>query len=308
MKTQYSALLAGLVLLLVAACTGGASPSPTPTPTPSPTPGPALTLPELKLAIVDAFGPLWYCDPDFYPLQRQDEIDAAGERWAELLADTDTFKALTTRLGIDPAGDFDDGETLAVYQAWKVLNAIALDPVGNDNFRFDYLAQPRVGTAEGTRTGGTISAAGAITIEQQAAAGEPVCPICLARGSLIDSPDGPLAVEAVRIGDRVWTLDAEGVRVRGTVIALGSTAAPSNHEVVRLVLADGRSVTASPGHPLADGRPLGDLRVGDLVDGAAVVSADLVPYDGSRTHDIIVSGPSGIYFVDGIALGSTLEP
>ena len=78
--------------------------------------------------------------------------------------------------------------------------------------------------------------------------------------------------------------------------------------MVRLVLADGRSLAASPGHPLADGRLLGDLHVGDGVDGSAVVSADLVAYEGARTYDIVVSGPTGIYLVDGIALGSTLTP
>lgn len=75
---------------------------------------------------------------------------------------------------------------------------------------------------------------------------------------------------------------------------------------IHLVLADGRSVTASPGHPLADGRLLGDLRPGDVVDGSQVARADLVPYAGEATFDIVVSGATGTYFIDGIALGSTL--
>lgn len=289
----------------VAACAG--TPTPPTSHGPTPTPGPPLAAAELKLVLVGRFGPLWYCDPDFYPIQRQDEIEAARERWAEVVADAEAFEAITTRLNLDPEGDFTDGQKLDVYRAWKVLTAIALDPIGNDTYRFDYLAQPKAGAAEGTRTAGTITAAGEVTVEQQAVAGEPMCPICLTRGTLIETPRGAVAVDRLRIGDPVWTLDVNGRRVRGTVIAVGSTAAPAAHRVVRLVLADGRTVTASPGHPLADGRRLGDLRAGDAVDGSLVVAATLVANDDSWTYDIVVSGPTGIYLVDGIAMGSTLR-
>jgi hypothetical protein len=307
---QRTILVLGLALIVAAACTGAGSTSPTPNPTPSPvpTPGPEKTLADLKYALIEGFGPLWFCDPDFYPIQRQDEIDAAKERWAEVTADAEAFEAITTRLDLDPEGSFSDDEKLEVYRAWKVLNAIALDPLGNDTYRFDYLAQPAPGQTEGTRKAGTISASGDVDVEQQAAAGEPMCPICLARGTRIETPGGGTTIEDLRIGDPVWTLDARGARVLGTVIALGSTAAPANHQVVRLVLADGRTVTASPGHPLADGRQLGDLRAGDAVDGSVVVAADLVAYDATRTYDIVASGPTGMYLVDGIALGSTLRP
>lgn len=300
--------LAGLVVLVTivaAACVGAASP---PVPTAAPTPGPALALPHLKLTLIDALGPLWYCDPDYYPIQRQDELVSARERWPEVMADGEAFEAIAVAKGLDPAGAFADDQKLGVYQVWKVLNAIALDPIGNEAYRFDYLAQPAAGAAEGTRTGGIITATGVITVEQQAAADEPMCPICLVRGTLIDTPHGAVPVDQLRIGDVAWTLDDDGNRIPGAVIAVGSTDAPANHRVVRLVLADGRTVTASPGHPLGDGRRLGDIEVGDAVDGSVVVSADLVGYRGGSTFDILVSGPSGIYLVDGIAMGSTLRP
>lgn len=301
-------LIAGLALVLVASCGGGTSSSPTPEPTSGPIPGRTLTLAELKLAIIDRFGLLWYCDPDFYPIARREEIDAARERWPEVTADTDAFEAITAHQGLDPSADFSDAQKLAVYRAWKVLNAIALDPIGNDVYRFDYLAQPPAGATDGTRTGGTITTTGAITVEQQATAGEPICPICLARGTAIDAPNGAVPVEDLRIGDPVWTLDEDGARIPGTVIAVGSMPAPAGHRVVRLVLADGRTVTGSPGHPLADDRRLGDLREGDAVYGSLVASAELVPYGGTRTFDIAVSGPTGTYLVNGIPLGSTLQP
>ena len=297
-------LTIGALLVIVAAACGSGGPSPSP----SPTPGPARSVTELKLALISTYGDLWYCDRDFYPIQRQDEIQSAKERWAEVTADAAAFKAIADAASIDPAGPFTDEQRLTLYRSWKVVEAIALDPIGNDTYRFDYLAMPKAGGAEGTRTGGTIRADGSITVQQQAPATEPICPICLARGTLIETPAGGVAVEDMRIGDPVWTLATSGQRIQGTVIALGSTVAPADHRVVHLVLADGRTVTASPGHPLADARLLGDLRVGDAVDGSAVASADLLAYTGGRTFDLVVSGPTGTYLVDGIPLGSTLRP
>ncbi len=134
-----------------------------------------------------------------------------------------------------------------------------------------------------------------------------MCPICLAQGTRIDAPGGSIAVERLRIGDRIWTLDADGRRVIGTVLARGSATAPVDHTVVRLVLVDGRTVTASPGHPLADGRQLGELGVGDWVDGSRVASVAREAYGFGATFDLVVSGPTGTYLVDGIPMGSTID-
>ena len=65
-------------------------------------------------------------------------------------------------------------------------------------------------------------------------------------------------------------------------------------------------VDVSPGHPLPDGRRLGDLRPGDPVDGATVVSVALEAYDRSATFDLLPSGPTGTYWANDILLASTL--
>ena len=51
--------------------TGTLPPNPTPSPsaTPSPAPG-GLTQAQLKYRIVDQFGRLLFCDPDYYPVAR----------------------------------------------------------------------------------------------------------------------------------------------------------------------------------------------------------------------------------------------
>lgn len=54
------------------------------------------------------------------------------------------------------------------------------------------------------------------------------------------------------------------------------------------------------------GRPIALLRDGDAYDGSVVVSADRIPYDGGRTVDLLPSGGTGVYWANGIELGSTL--
>lgn len=312
MPRPIRSIVALTAALLVVACAPTASTPPggTPGPTiiPAPTGGGTFDAGELRLLLIERLGPLWYCDPDEYPVSRGTEQERAIERFAEMQAEGEIFRAIATVLGIDLGAALTDAQKLAIYRVWKVALAVQLEPIGEGRYRFDYLAQPVGGVAEGTRMAGVIDTTGAITIEQQAAAGEPMCPICLARGTLIDTPIGPIAIEDLRLGNPIWTLDADGKRVAGTVIALGSTVAPPNHRVIRLVLADGRSVMASPGHPLADGRTLGTLAVGDIVDGSAIVGLESVAYAGGETFDVVASGATGAYFSNGIPLGSTLEP
>jgi hypothetical protein len=311
MTTRRSASLLVVALLLVA-CAGAGSPSPSgvpipsPSPSGSPPPGP-LSLPELEYRLIDAIGGRpWFCDPDVYPVSHGDEPTNAQAHFAEIRADAPTFAAITRRLGFDPAGQFAVEGQVLVYREWKMLTHVFLEPAA-DAYRFDLLVQPPAGTQMGTRYTGTISKDGSVTIATQAPAGEPPCPICLARGTRIATPDGPVAVERLRPGMSVWTLDGAGRRVAGIVLEVGSAAVPVTHLVVHLVLADGRTVTASPGHPLPDGRRVGDLRPGDLVDGARVVSADLLPYGEPSTFDLLPSGPTGVYWADGIPLASTLR-
>ncbi len=301
--------IATALLLSIAACApSGPSPEPTPGQTilPGPSGGP-FSVAELRLVLIEKLGPRWYCDPDEYPVSRGTEQERAIERWPELQAENELLRAIAERLSIDVDGQVTDAQKLAIYRQWKVAVSIELPLIGEGRYRFDYLAQPAPGGSEGRRTAGVIDDAGVITIEQEEAAGEPTCPICLARGTLIDTPDGPVAIERLRPGDPIWTLDRHGRRVAGTVAAWGSTEAPHDHAVIRLELADGRSIAASPGHPLADGRLIGDLRAGDVVDGSRVAGVTRVPYPGGTTFDLVASGETGLYLAGGIPLGSTLD-
>ena len=208
-------------------------------------------------------------------------------------------------LGIDPSAAPTPGQVLAIYRDWKMLRALGLTEA-DGRFGFDYIAAAGSSGETGWHVVGTIDAAGTIAVDRRDPSGPPMCPICLARGTRIATPDGERPVEDLRPGMAVWTTDGTGQRVIGRVIAVGSTPVPTTHQVVHLVLSDGRTVDVSPGHRLPDGRRLGDLRPGDPVDGATVVSAALDVYDGGATFDLLPSGPTGTYWANGIRLASTL--
>ena len=104
----------------------------------------------------------------------------------------------------------------------------------------------------------------------------------------------------------VWTAGADGKRIAAQVLEVGSIVVPAGHQMVHLVLADGRELLASPGHRTADGRQLGTLGAGDSLDGSTITTWELVPYAGDRTYDLLPAGPTGTYWADGIQLASTL--
>src|SRR3989441_212843 len=281
------------------------APTPAPSPTPSPAPG-GLTQAQLKYRLIDTFGRLLFCDPDYYPVARGDEQTLAHQRLPDIQKDAPTFSAILSHLGIAPAATYTSEQELAIYRDWKMLNALRLEPV-SAGFHFIAIFSTAPSTQQGNRIDGTIDQRGTITVASQTPSGPPPCPICLARGTRISTPAGDVAVEALRAGDVVWTLDRSGARVAAPLVAIGSTPVPASHEVVRLVLGDGRVVYVSGGHPTADGRRVGDLAAGDGYDGATVASAERVRYDGGATFDILPAGATGAYWANGVLLGSTLR-
>lgn len=134
-----------------------------------------------------------------------------------------------------------------------------------------------------------------------------MCPICLAKGTLIDTPLGAVPVQDIQEWSPVWTQSASGMRVVGIVVKTSKTPVPPTHKMVVLVLADGRALLVSSGHPSVDGRTVGDLAEGDVYDGSRVVTAGRVAYSDGATYDILPSGATGFYWANGVLLGSTLR-
>ncbi len=133
------------------------------------------------------------------------------------------------------------------------------------------------------------------------------CPECLAGNTLIDTPSGLVPVKDLQVGMPIWTTDKSGQHVSGVVQKTSRVPVPPTHQMVHLILNDGRELFVSPGHPIIDGRSVGDLTQSDLYDGASVLSAQRVPYGESATYDILPSGGTGFYWANGIFIGSTLR-
>lgn len=133
------------------------------------------------------------------------------------------------------------------------------------------------------------------------------CPICLSEGTLIDTPNGQIKVEQLRIGDLIWTTNILGKRVSSFVIAASRTQAPADHKVVHVILNDGRELFVSPLHPTADGRLIGKLAKGETLDGSIIISAEKIPYAYKFTYDILPAGATSAYWANGILMGSTIK-
>jgi hypothetical protein len=295
-------VIALVLVAAVVACGGAASGTPSPAASPAPT---ALSQAELKYRLVDRFGVLAFCDPDYYPVARADEQTLAHQRLPDIEKDAATTAAILAHLGIAAGHTFTGADELAIYREWKMLNALRFDQV-SAGFHFTGVFVGPGNPITTSRVDGTIDQAGTITVASQTPSGRPPCPICLARGTRIATPRGDVAIEELRQGDFVWTLDLSGGRIALPLVAIGSTPVPATHRVVELRLGDGRVVEASPGHPTADGRAVGELAAGDRYDGAVVASAERRPYAGGATFDVLPAGATGTYWANGVLLRSTL--
>ena len=134
-----------------------------------------------------------------------------------------------------------------------------------------------------------------------------LCPICLAENTLIDTPNGQIAVQDLQKGMTVWTVDEFGKKVSSTILKTSKTPVPSTHQMMHVVLDDGREVFASPGHPVGDGRIFNDLSVGQTLHGNQIITAEKISYDKDYTYDILPLGHTGLYFANSILIGSTLK-
>jgi hypothetical protein len=284
-----------LAILVTIAC-GSSGPAPV---------GVPLTINALKFAVMDSVGTPVYCDPDFYPIVRDGGEQAnAIAQFPQIRAQTDLYAAIVAHEHL-PLSALNDAQKRTVYRAYKLLKALALTQNGNE-YAFDFLARKQsAGSIQ--RMKGTVRIDGVVTVTSTTLSGPPPCPICLAASTLISSPGGDVRVTDLEPGMTVWTASPDGNRVAVKVLEVGSTQVPATHLMVSLRLADGRALLASPGHRTADGRQLGDLAIGEKLDGSTITTWELVPYGGDRTYDLLPAGPTGTYWANGILLSTTLR-
>lgn len=294
------------VSTVVAASGGSGTVVPMDTPEPPtaiPTLAGGLSTTELKYRVLEQFPDFFFCDPDFYPIARDDESSLAVQRFAEIQADPDVFQAILAHNGLSGTTTFTDEQKLVIYKEFKRLNAIYFQLAGD---KYQFQIQTGSESQQGTVITGTIDSQGKIDVLKKEQS-FPTCPICLARGTLIDTPRGAIRVEDLHVGDSVWTTNESGARVSAVLLQTGSVHVPATHQMIHVTLSDGRELWASPGHPTSDGRALGSLKIGDALDGATIIHLERMHYKGGFTFDILPAGDTGFYWANGILMGSTLS-
>lgn len=93
-----------------------------------------LAAPALRYRLLQEFGPIFFCDPDMYPVGHDDRPRALIA-FPEIQKDVDTFRAITKNYRIDTSAEFSDIDKLAVYREYKKLWAIHLEPL-EGKYRF----------------------------------------------------------------------------------------------------------------------------------------------------------------------------
>ena len=297
-------LFAIFTAVLLMSCQKTTTPATTTTPTitvTNTTTTGAYTVSELKYKLLAAYPDYFWCDPDLYPIARSGvEQQNAIDQFAAIEANREEFTVILTHLNLADKAGYTDDEKLQIYREYKKLNGAVQVTATASGYTFTI----RVGQNQGENYQGTISASGLITVTATTPSIN-TCPICLAEGTLIDTPDGPVPVEKLQQGMMIYTQDDAGKKIAGVIMATASAQSPTSFQIIRIVLNDGRIVSASPGHPTTDGRTIGELKVGDTLDGGIVAAVTAVPYSG-YTFDILPEGGTGFYWANGILLKSTL--
>jgi hypothetical protein len=257
----------------------------------------------LAYILLDAYPNFFWCDPDFYPVAREGQEQAnALSQYPAIRANEAEFSAIVKRINLPTQADYSDSQKLDIYRQHKKITVAVQFTASVEGFRFSLA----VGQGQGQRITGIITTGGTTTILSQVASFN-TCPICLSQGTLIDTPEGQVAVEKLAVGEIVWSVDSDEQRVAVQIVKTSRTPVPPNFQVVSIKLQDGRSLVASPNHPSSQGRALGDYQIGEVLDGAKILGLDHLTYQGDFTYDLLPSTASGFYWADGILVGSTLS-
>jgi hypothetical protein len=292
----------------VGASTASANPQPTtaggppPASPPSRTDSSAARVWQLRYLLLGHYPHFAYCDPDLYPVARDDEQSRADEWWAN--ADRGSPEALTIMAHHGYREPLSRDQRLTAYRDHKKLNVIAMRTVSGG---YEYqLSTSTSGDQPDQTVDGLVTVDGKVQ-ERSRAARPGGCPICLDPETRIATPAGDVPAALVRTGDLVWTTDRDGRRVAAPIERVARRATPGPHLMLRLALSDGRVLVAAGAHPAADGTALQQLYPGRSYNGATVAAVAWVQSTAPVTVDILPAGPTGTYWANGILVGSTLS-
>jgi hypothetical protein len=161
----------------------------------------------LKYLVLAQFPDFFYCDPDFYPVARADELSLALQRFPQVQANPDEFNQILTHNHLTGVSNFSDDQKLLIYREHKRLAALPFE-LTTKGYTFQLQVADMNGAGE--LITGSIDGQGKITVQERTLA-TATCPICLASGTLIDTPTGPIPVQNIMVGTLVWTIDRKSV-------------------------------------------------------------------------------------------------
>jgi len=274
------------VALMAAACAGSAAPTSS---------GSPRSETDVRLRILDSLhGAVSFCGP---PVAIVPTPETVREEFRSFKTQRTVYRAVLAHEGVK-GGHLSTGEMIRLLRVFHQIEAIQLRRV-EDTYAFRAYTS---GEAYDHLVSGIVDASGGVTVQHRTI-GRQNCPICLARTAAIGTPGGPVPVTRIHAGMTVWSTNRSGRRIRAVVLETRRRRATG--ELLRFGLADGRAVPVSPGHPTESGRLVGDLVVGDPLDGSTIEAITPIAYDGF-TYDLLPSGPTHTYFANGVLLGSTL--
>src|SRR6266852_1344513 len=138
-------LLPALLAFAVPAACGYGSPTP-------------LSAAELEYRLIAQYGPVFFCDPDFYPVSREgQEQQNALDQFPTIRANNALeFAAILEHLGLPDKADYTAGEKLSIYREHKKLTYGVQLASSGAAYEFNL----RIGANQGYRIRGTITSSG----------------------------------------------------------------------------------------------------------------------------------------------------
>lgn len=254
---------------------------------------------ELKYRLQEEFGKATFCEP--HPM-RSDYENELLKQFPAIAENTEEYQSILKHTNLSDTSFLSDEEKLLVVWEHNRLSAISLEKL-NGKYKFEL--RSKLDNRKEFIFEGFITESGSIEITKKEAYPWG-CPICLAKNTFIDTPFGEVAIQDLQKGVTVWTTNVSGARVSAIILEIVRTPVSTGHQMVNLVLDDGRELFVSPGHPTGDGRTIGDLSLGEIVDGARVIITKHITYSETTTYDILPSGETGTYWANSILIGSTI--
>src|SRR5215510_9968371 len=148
----------------------------------------------LRYALLSHYPDFAYCDPDLYPVAREDQPAAADAWWAPVNHGSAEVQAIFAQRNLrEPLSA---AQRLTAYSDHKKLNAIVMTQTSGG---YQYTLSIGASGEPNQTVSGMVGLDGSVreTLRRTRPGG---CPICLEAGTRIATPDGDVLVPLIRPG------------------------------------------------------------------------------------------------------------